>query len=150
MTCKSFLSGSLIFVVIATAPSLQADSTPFFVNIARVQIYYYGWDVLTRSRISLDAVRQNPKITTIIQDKFEIVELVRWLRISNMNQHRDSSSGTLEAEDPRLVIDFFDSENKRITYYARRFRLLSEDAKNSRPIDDEFRRRFTFVAINSK
>jgi len=146
---KASLSSSLMFVLMAIALNLWADSVPSLANIAKVEIYYYGWDVLTRSRISLDTIRKNPKIATVIHDKFEISEFVRWLRISDMSQQPDRLSGMSATEDPRLVIDFFDLKNRRVTYYASRFRFLSEDSRKSRPIDDTFRRRFTFAENGS-
>lgn len=106
----------------------------------RAEIYYYGWDVLTRSRLSLAMVRENSKIQISIRDPSEVGCFVNWLQLDKM---KDAATKTLP-EDPRLVIDLFRSDRSAVTYYASRFNLLSEDSKRKRAIDESFRQKFIY------
>jgi len=110
---------------------------------SRVEIFYYGWDILVRSKLSLDNVRDNAKIKIIISDSYEIENFIKWARLNELQEIIDSKNEIMD-DDPRLVIDMFDSENKRITYYASRFRILTEDSTKWRKIDDEFKKKFHF------
>lgn len=106
----------------------------------RAEISYYGWDVLTRSRTSLNAVREASRIKIVIYDSPEIARFVKWLYLEDMKDASD-----VRPEDPRLVIDLFQSNNQRTTFYASRFNLISEDNKRKRSIDESFREKFRFL-----
>ena len=112
-----------------------ADSMPF----ERARIYYYGWSVVTRSKLSLDDVRSRARIATLISDRNETTALWRWLFPRNPSR----LSGFV-SEDPRLVIDFEDASGKRTTYYSGGKFLVSESGLRIRAIDSKFRQRFTF------
>jgi hypothetical protein len=109
-------------------------------TIVMVDIYYYGWDVMTRARLELDDVRKGNKIKTTIYSSDEIASFIDWLNLDDMKK-----VGNPRPEDPRLVIDFIDEEQNRYSYYASRFSLLNENSTIRRPIDDTFRKRFTFA-----
>jgi hypothetical protein len=50
-------------------------------GIVKADIYFYGWGVLTRGKLSLDHVRRNPSIKTEIRDRWETKKLLRLLRL---------------------------------------------------------------------
>ena len=106
---------------------------------SKVDVYYYGWDVETRSRLPINAVRSSSRIQLSILNSNEIARFADWLELGKMKQVADAGVG-----DPRLVIDFYDEEGGRTTYYASFFRLYSEDSQISRQIDHSFRDKFHF------
>jgi hypothetical protein len=114
------------------------------VEFVKAEIYYYGWDVMTRGRLSLDDVRRNPMIRTTISYSHEALTLARWLSLESMAQ---SEGKEARSGDPRLVIDFWNQEGIRTTYYSDGALLISEDGTVWRKIDREFRQRFTFTAV---
>jgi hypothetical protein len=142
---NSSIKNILLFVSslwLACCPSARATNDVADQYI-RAEVYYYGWDVLTRSKLSLDMVRQSPQIKIIIYDSFEVSRFISWLRLDDM-RGRNEPSTTDQSEDPRLVIDLFKADRQHVTYYASRFNLFSEDSRKRRPIDDAFRQKFLF------
>lgn len=132
------ISGCLmLYVPYAFSADCQTES-----RFTQAEIYYYGWDVLTRSRLSLTMVRENPEIQISIRDRFEVDCFVNWLQLDKLKEN--PTNAPTDAEDPRLVIDLFRSDNTRLTYYASRFNLASEDSRKKRPIDESFRNKFIF------
>lgn len=136
---------SILVMLIFPAAVNSADNKDDFV---RAEIYYFEWDIETLVGLTPESVRSQPTIKTIIQSpiaplaKAEVAALRRWLRIEEMKPtHANKKSN---AEDARLVIDFYRSDGSRVTYYASRFNLISEDHKIKRPIDDAFREKFRF------
>jgi hypothetical protein len=105
----------------------------------KAEIYYYGWDVLTRQKLSSSDVRNGYKIYISITDSTEVAKLVKWLRLDELQSVTNN-----KAEDARLTIDLFKINGNRITYYASRFNLLTENASAKRSINKEFRDKFHF------
>jgi hypothetical protein len=130
---------SCLLVVMLLCPS-DGTSEVTTVPYTKAEIYYYGWDVLTRGRLSLDTVRTEFRTKTEIRDPAEVARLVRWLRLERMETSTD-----LQPEDPRLVIDLRAADGAVSTYYASVFNLLSEDSRKKRKIDQAFRNRFDFA-----
>lgn len=108
----------------------------------RAEIYYYGWDILTRSQLSLAMIRENPVIHISIRDRLEVDCFVQWLGLDQLEGQ--GSTAPKDSEDPRLVIDLFRPDETRTTYFASRFNLVSEKSGKKRPIDESFRQKFTF------
>jgi hypothetical protein len=111
------------------------------ISYERVEIYYVRWNVLTREKLSLDDVRRRAYISTKIVEAEELAAFANWLKIDKM---RHLNSDHPMTEDPRLVIDFFDKQGKKTTFFSGGFHLLSEDGLNWRPIDNRFKKKFTF------
>ncbi|MFI5396909.1 MAG: hypothetical protein ACHQ9S_15340 [Candidatus Binatia bacterium] len=105
----------------------------------RAVIYYEGWDALTRARLSPEDVRRTAPIVVTIRDPMQVSKVRHWLEVLAMKT-RDP-----EPEDARLVVDFLDGDQKRDSYYASYFNLLSEDSKRGRAIDETFRNHFRFL-----
>lgn len=127
---------------IPLAPANATEAADFVA--VKADIYYYGWNVLTRGRLSLDEVRLNARSATRIFDDKETASLKRWLDLGKMTA---AAPGKEISGDPRLVIDFFEENGRRHTYYSDGRLLLSEDGAAWREIDAGFRRRFTFSVI---
>jgi hypothetical protein len=108
----------------------------------KAEIYFYGWNILTRGKLALDDVRRNPRIKTNISDPYETIAFWRWLRTEKMSLTKGQAE---KNENPRLVIDFWDSQGNRTTYYSGGRHLLSEDGAQWRVVDAEFTRRFSFI-----
>lgn len=136
------IATAYLFLVLAF-PVWAEDKTSRDTKYVKAEIYYYGWDILTRNRLSLEFIRQYPKIKTSIIGPFETNSLVEWL-ISDGMSVASRDRGVTEPEDPRLVIDIYEVNGKRVTFYASRFNLFSEDSKKRRAIDDTFREKFRF------
>ena len=109
------------------------------VEFAMAEIYYYDWDVLTRSALTPEMVRKNYSVRVSITDKEKAHKFTNWLRIDEMNPTEIKEIG-----DVRLVIDLFTSTGELTSYFATRFDLISEDMAFKRKIDDKFREKFTF------
>jgi hypothetical protein len=118
----------------------NGPETPY----AKAEIYYYGWDVLTRGRLSLEQVRTNPRIKTVILNRHEVTSFLRTLEIDKMTKSKD---GRAESGDPRLVVDFWDWQGARRTYYSDGALLYSEDGLQWRKIGRDFRQSFTFSRV---
>ena len=133
-----------VYLFLALAfPVWAEDKTSRDTKYVKAEIYYYGWDILTRTKLSLEFIRQYPKIKTSIIDPFETNSLVEWLMLDRMSV-ASHDRGVPEPEDPRLVIDIYEVNGKRATFFASRFNLFSEDSKKRRAIDDSFREKFRF------
>ena len=133
----------LMILMFSVATTYADMAGPKMEQFTRIEIYYYGWDVLTRSRLSLDTIRRNSKIHITILDQYEMGQFAKWARFDEM-EDVDVPHGVVVGEDPRLVIDLYEHDGKRVTYYASKFNLLSEDSKKRRRIDERFRRKFSF------
>ena len=138
---KRFLSkiAALITGMICVFQLSANDGTEYI----RAEIYYFSWESLTRSRLSLESIREFPHIKTVILDSYELRSFVRWLKLDELKNIGSAEKKYYE-EDPRLVIDLFRPDGTRITYYASLANLLSEDSKKKRPINGIFRKRFSF------
>jgi hypothetical protein len=108
----------------------------------KAEISYYGWNVLTRSRLSLDDVRKHTSIKTTIYTPYEVTSFLTTLRLDKMTK---SSDGAIQQGDPRLVVDLWDLQGIRTTYYSDGRLLISEDGLQWRKVDEAFRQKFTFV-----
>jgi hypothetical protein len=132
---KRYLAICFLAALLHVNSSFAEDS-----RFSRAEIYYYGWNVMTRARLSLADVRKNPRIATTITDAAEATGLAGLLDLSA------PSSGNRELRDPRLVIDLWSKAGARTTYFSDGISLCAEDGSACRPIDENFRRRFTFLA----
>lgn len=124
----------LLSIILVNSKNISGNSNVMFI---RAEIYYYGWDLLTRYALSPEDVRMRHKIKIIIIEQDEVTKFIKWLRINELK-----SVSKPEKEDARLVIDLFKSNGVRETYYASRFSLLSEDSLRKRSIDDSFKDMF--------
>ena len=105
----------------------------------KAEISYYGWNVLTRGRLSLDDVRQHTSIKTIIWNPHEVTSFLPTLQLDKMRKSSEGMTG-----DPRLVVDLWNLQGARTTYYSDGQLLISEDGHQWRTVDETFRLRFTF------
>ncbi len=124
----------LVSMILISRSSSSGNGDNIFV---RAEIYYYGWDVLTRYALSPEDVRKRHKIKIFIVDKDEVAKFVKWLRLDKMQ-----SISRPEGEDARLVVDLFKTNGVRESYYASRFNLISEDSLRKRHIDEIFKNMF--------
>jgi len=129
------------FQVCLLAALLDVNSCFADDNPAKAEIFYYGWNVLTRARLSLEDVRAHATIKTTIGDAAEAGNLAVWLNLPALITAKP------DARDPRLVIDFWSQAGKRSTYYSDGLWLCSEEGSACRAVDDRFRQRFTFGKI---
>jgi len=127
----------LVFTFAACSSSSAAENR--LNDIEKVEVYYYGWNVMTRARLDLKAVREGRKIAYTIYSQDEITAFTKWLKIDKLR-----TLDHPEPEDPRLVIDLIDKKGNVISYYASYFSLLNETSSALRPIDEVFRKRFSF------
>lgn len=107
-------------------------------DCSKLKVYYYGWDVMTRSRLSIDQVRNGAQTTIEINHREEIRGFLNWSGINALQR----SSEPVTNHDPRLVIDCYSPRGLRQTYFASRFRMFSLDGERSAELEDGFRRWF--------
>jgi hypothetical protein len=109
---------------------------------SRAELFYMGWEVETYTSQTPEDVRRHPITSVVIHDPAYASMLVDWLRLTSLSPNPDRRPNN--HEDARLVIDLYRQDGDRVTYYASRFNLLSEDSSVKRPIDAEFRKAFEF------
>lgn len=102
-------------------------------------IYYKGWYILYRSRVTAEDVRLGYWIKTEIVEKWEIDNFVKWLQLDKIN-----IVDTEKDHDVRLVIDFFDSNGVITSFYSNGFSLFSKDTKLKRSVGKTFKEKFHF------
>jgi len=125
-------------LAMATVKAADADKKTY----AKAEIYYVGWTIMPRTRLTLTGIRNSSHIKTTVNDDFEVKHLVQeWLRLDELKKLSSPVH-----EDPRLVVDLFDESGKRTTYYASSASLISEDGQRKRSIDRAFRDKFHFAA----
>jgi hypothetical protein len=105
----------------------------------RADIYFVDWDLLTRTQLTPENVRDLAGDKRTYQR--EAPEIARALDLGKLN----FSQGK-RPEDARLVIDLFSKAGVRVTYYASKFNLLTSDSTSKHPIDEKFRKYFRTLA----
>lgn len=126
----------LLFMLFCVANGAKAEENRN--EYVKAEIYYYQWDALTRAALTFDDLRERHHIKIVIVSKFQVVDFVKWLKLGDMSM----TSG--EEEDPRVLIDLYDSSGNKTTYYASRFNLNSADSKMKRKVEEDFFKKFYF------
>jgi hypothetical protein len=101
----------------------------------RADIYFVDWDVLTRTRLTPENVRELADFKRTYQR--EALEIARAVDLGKLSFSQDK-----RPEDARLVIDLFAKDDVRVTYYASKFNLSTFDSTSKYPIDEQFRKHF--------
>ena len=109
----------------------------------RADIYFIEWDVTTRIRLTPERVIELADFKRTFHN--DAPDFVHSLRLDKLTRAKNKSG-----EDARLVIVLTDDTLRRHTYYASRFNLCSADNAFKRPIDDQFRQRFSNLAKQQK
>ena len=123
-------------MVLSFAAAMAGPADPAVVS---ADLYYYGWDVTTRVKLSPDDVRRDPRIVITVLDPARAAALHSWLALPEMVPVKPDRTGSA-----RLVLDFTTGRGETITFYASRNELFSGDSSLVRAIDSEFRDRFRF------
>lgn len=102
-------------------------------------VYLVGWNIQTRTRLSMEDVRRRSSVTTTIGSG-EVSEFAKSLQL-------DTLAPRVEAvvDEPRLVIDLVRFDGKRETFYANDAYLFSDDGSRMREVDVCFQRRFELL-----
>ena len=109
----------------------------------RAEIYYIPWDNLSRARLTLPDVRASSECSTKITAKRELKAFVSLLGLQKMSKLK-----VQKVEDPKLVIDLFDSNSEKSTFYASYFNLVSKNGLSFRKINAKFRKGITYLFVN--
>lgn len=126
-----------IFSFLALLPIAQASS-----KSVKVEIFYVPWQTFTSVALQPAQVRKQAAVFAKITGAAEIAKFSKNLQINALTKSDVSPSS-----DARLVIDFYDDDGRRSTFFADQQRLSSEDGQRSRIINDDFRRMFfSFIA----
>lgn len=104
---------------------------------SQVIIYYYDWDVRTRSALTIADVRSQYFLKTEISHLNYIHTFIETLPELNGVMPNSSS-------DVRLVIDLLMTDGRKLTYFASRFDLCLEGSAKCVAIDESFRSKFRF------
>ncbi|HSV44079.1 MAG TPA: hypothetical protein VLJ10_05940, partial [Candidatus Bathyarchaeia archaeon] len=119
-----------IILVLCAAGSLQAQDRP--AEFTKAKIYYLGWDLSTRARLSPEDARARAMVEIAVNDPYVVGNIVKFLDLPAMKKAEQPG-------DPRLVIDLYKADGSMTSYYASRFTLYTEDSSLSREIDQRFR-----------
>jgi ribonucleotide monophosphatase NagD (HAD superfamily) len=97
----------------------------------RAELYFTYWNVLTRARLTITAARESAQYKkTFTTNAPQIAEILALHKLKSVKEK--------DPEDARLVVDLYTDTNQKITYYASRFRLSSEDDSMKRNLDNNF------------
>src|SRR5882672_6400869 len=124
---------SLLFTVILALLAVDATAQ----DTRRATIYYYGWDVFTRTAMTIADVRARYYTKIEIANADEAVSFA-----SKLVARKMTANAKPEFPDVRLVIDLYSADNKVTTYFATPFRLYTADGASSVEIDDAFKNKF--------
>jgi hypothetical protein len=131
---------ALLAVLIAPIASLGAEEEDD-ARLVEATVYFYGWEMETRARLTLEQVRKSSRMTTTILDEGLATRFGELLRLREMVARTDEVVNA----DPRLVIDMRRRDGKMETYFASWSHLFSADGRRLRKIDARFRARFLAI-----
>jgi hypothetical protein len=136
---RLFLAGVVLMLGGASTPSALADTkSP---AVTRAEIFLFRWENTTRSRLSLEAVRQGYESMTVLRDDVEIAGL---LDVLNPSAFHAPVPDAGRDRDYRLVVDLVHADGTKETFAADYGWLVRLADGAYRPIDASFRRRFSF------
>jgi hypothetical protein len=92
-------------------------------NYVEAEIYYYGWDVRTRTRQSASDVRKKYRSKIVLRGSHEIEHLYKLLKSKKLEEQ----STPIDYLDIRLVIDLTRENQSCDTYIATAHYLYSTD-----------------------
>jgi hypothetical protein len=130
---KKLLIFFLLSFALVVAPAKARD------GLERVDIFYVSWELMARHNMSPDEVRKDSFVNVQINDSNEISKFLKSLKLNELMEAQTLSANGV---DVRLVIDVYKPNGTKSTYFASAFRLYSEDGLKSKPVDNEFKKRF--------
>lgn len=107
-------------------------------RLATAEIYYFDWDVITRSRLSIDDVRRMYHAKIFIRGNHQVHRFIKKVGIDKLAP----AAAPDHEVDVRVVIDLAFESGEVRTLFADRFHLYSMDSRSSTPVDDRFRDAF--------
>jgi hypothetical protein len=107
-------------------------------NVDIINIYYFGWNTQTRSRLQAEDVRRYPIVEIVIK-RIGIGYFLDWWNSLELTEGEFSAM-----PDVRLVIDVRLKNGRVITLIADRFRIYDIENQKAWKINDEFRNKFGF------
>lgn len=131
---------SLLLNAVAPGVATAGEGSSTRRGYDRATIYFVGWDVLTRSRLSIEDVKRSAPIVVQIRRRAEASKFAQSLHLDEMTAVTPPTE-----EDKRLVIELLRVGGGVEVYYANARALLSSDSTRSRVVDAEFRKRFEIV-----
>jgi hypothetical protein len=129
-----------IMVGIGVTRQTSADTKPQS-RLARAEIFLMRWEIQTFTSVTPEAVRAGYASMTVLRDDVEIAGLRDALNLAALHPATDPTD---RDGDFRLVIDFVRVDGTKETFAAEFGRLVRLVDGASRPIDGNFRRRFSF------
>jgi hypothetical protein len=133
---KIFFSVLLIGLCLCSNAEI-ASTTDSKHDFQSVRIWFYGWNIFTRTPLTVDDVKNARRLYFEVREKDRIHQVLSWLDLDAM----DCGSEKYFA-DPRLVVELVGSDGEIVTYYADETQLLSSNALCHRKINARFRKRF--------
>jgi len=140
---SQYSSGLIVILVLVAITVVSVAKEKNCQKYIKANIYYIPWDLLNRSRLNINDVRNSYRIKININDAHETMMFVCWLNLDILKPSKDSTL-TIYENNPRLVIDLYNDSGQRETYFASKNNLVSSDGGFIRPIDDDFKKRFHF------
>jgi hypothetical protein len=124
----------------SNAPMIYSNSMAAidYDNVDIINIYYFGWNTQTRSRLQAEDVRRYPIVEIVIK-RIGIGYFLDWWNSLELTEGEFSAM-----PDVRLVIDVRLKNGRVITLIADRFRIYDIENQKAWKINDEFRNKFGF------
>jgi hypothetical protein len=124
----------------SNAPMIYSNSMAAidYDNVDIINIYYFGWNTQTRSRLQADDVRRYPIVEIVIK-RIGVGYFLDWWNSLELTEGEFAAT-----PDVRLVIDVRLKNGRVITLIADRFRIYDIENQKAWKINDEFRNKFGF------
>ena len=111
----------------------------------QIRMYFVGWDILTRTKLSPDDVRRMRNVYIEVNDKGRISNIVNKIFDVEFTTFKYN-----EPEDARLVIELVKSDGKVEAFYANKTDLLTIDSKKYRTFGNHFNEVLNLLSTERK
>lgn len=113
---------------------------PAFAQVQSATIYFVPWEVETRFSYGPENVRQGAAVKTDLRSASLAQSFHDWLTSKQFQDITWQKIGGL-----RLVVDLTLQDGTVKSYYANQFQLFDVSTGQVRPVDNEFKARFSAI-----
>lgn len=138
---KKILFVLIAFVGFLAGQCLYASDQSSSAGYVRGEIYLYSWHARTRSRMTIDGVRENKTVKIEISDESATSDFVESLHLDRL----EPSPVLVDDTEPRLVIDLYRRDGSVESYFADNWHLYEATGKKRMKINADFKHRFEFA-----
>jgi hypothetical protein len=136
----SIISFLIFICIVVNNSQAEINKEDDLMKYKRIDIYFVGWDIMTRIPLTIEDVRRMKRIFISINDPSYVTNFISWLKIDTFKARKEEY-----VEDPRLVIDLITANGDRHVFYANKIHLFSLKSNKYREVNEEFLKKFELV-----